>query len=82
MSAASMEELFHRNKRIREFMYKFREKDQPTAMRDIALLGIELFEAMNKGIVHVRAEDVENTLAEIKEEGGVRLKDRGGKEEF
>ena len=32
-------------------------------MRDITILGIELFEEMNKGITYFSAEDVENTLA-------------------
>jgi hypothetical protein len=47
MAKESMEDLFHRNKNIREFMQKFREKDTPTVMRDIALLGIEFFQDLN-----------------------------------
>ena len=52
MSTVSIEDLFHRNKRIREFMQKFREKDRSTVIRDITLLGIELFEEINKGSIH------------------------------
>jgi hypothetical protein len=41
MSTQSMDDIFYRNKRIREFMQHFREKDIGNVMRDIALLGIE-----------------------------------------
>lgn len=63
MTEVAIEDLFYRNKRIREFMQKFREKDRGNVMRDIALLGIEIFEDMNEGSVHVCPDDVENTLA-------------------
>lgn len=63
MTEVAIEDLFYRNKRIREFMQKFREKDRANVMRDIALLGIEIFEDMNEESVHVCPDDVENTLA-------------------
>ena len=44
-------------------MSKFREKDISSVMRDITLLGIELFESMNPSLLHFLAEDVENTFA-------------------
>lgn len=44
-------------------MQKFREKDVGAVMRDIALLGIELFEEMNPESIHLSPDDVENTLA-------------------
>lgn len=44
-------------------MQRFREKEANVVMRDITLLGIELFEAMNPKLIHYSAEDVENTLA-------------------
>lgn len=63
MATVSIEDLFYRNKKIREFMQKFREKDVGAVMRDIALLGIELFEEMNPESIHLSPDDVENTLA-------------------
>lgn len=53
MTNLAIEDLFYRNKQIREFMEKFREKDRANVMRDIALLGIEVFQDMNEGGVHV-----------------------------
>lgn len=63
MQNISIDDLFYRNRRIRDFMQRFREKEANVVMRDIALLGIELFETMNPKIVYYSAEDVENTLA-------------------
>jgi hypothetical protein len=63
MQNISIDDLFYRNRKIRDFMQKFREKEANVVMRDITLLGIELFEAMNPKLIHYSAEDVENTLA-------------------
>ena len=70
-----IDDIFYRNKRIREFAQKFREKDISCVLRDIALLGIELFESMNPCLLHYLAIDVENTLANfwIAKENKARL---------
>ena len=44
-------------------MERFREKDRNSVIRDIALLGIESFEASNAGVVHYTKQLVEETLA-------------------
>jgi hypothetical protein len=74
MSNQSMDDIFYRNKRIREFMQHFREKDIGNVMRDIALLGIELLEELNPGLMHIDPDDVENSLATYAIERAQRAK--------
>lgn len=64
----SLENTLFSNKQIRQFMENMRQKDIDKAIRDLCLLGINLFKDRNPKLPHYSLQDIQRCLDNFIEE--------------
>jgi hypothetical protein len=64
----SFENVLYRNKQVKQFIDRIREKDVACSIRELCLIGIEVFQDRNPTMTHFSLNEIQRCLHNLVEE--------------